>query len=235
MNEEYQERIDNYLLGRLSDVERLAFEQDLEKDAELKGQYEYTKVVKDALMVENIENTIKKWNQAYNEEKEQNKSKQVSIRKNLYWISGIAAVFIVGFFIGHTFQMSEELAMPEAIPSYHSVHESSRGTESMEDDAVQMIDEGDYDLALNILEEQEDALNNEMEKNEDKWSSSSMTQEEYKVEQENLKRKIDRVLWLKSQALLGKAVSLLDSIRHSESDYQEYADSLYNSLNDILK
>ena len=190
MNEEYQDRIDNYLLGRLSDSERLAFEQDLEKDAGLKDQYEYTKAVKDVLTMDNIEHTISNWNQVYNEEKKQNKSKQVSIRKSLYWISGIAAVFFVGFFIGHTFQMSEESTMPEAIPSHYSVHEPYRGAESVVDEAIEMIDKKDYDFALSLLEERERVLYEKM--NEE--GSDTVNQIEYKEEQENLKLQMKQLI-----------------------------------------
>ena len=44
-----EERIDNYLLGRLSEAERAAFERDLATDAELKEEYECQKAIANAV------------------------------------------------------------------------------------------------------------------------------------------------------------------------------------------
>ena len=44
-----EERIDNYLLGRMSEAERVAFERDLETDAELKEEYECQKAIANAV------------------------------------------------------------------------------------------------------------------------------------------------------------------------------------------
>ena len=52
MKEEYQDRIDNYLLGRMSEAERVSFERDLNLDDKLKEQYEFTKAMKNALMMD---------------------------------------------------------------------------------------------------------------------------------------------------------------------------------------
>lgn len=44
-----EERIDNYLLGRMSEVERTAFERDLGTNAELKEEYECQKAIANAV------------------------------------------------------------------------------------------------------------------------------------------------------------------------------------------
>ena len=44
-----EERIDNYLLGRMSEAERVAFERDLKTDAELKEEYECQKAIANAV------------------------------------------------------------------------------------------------------------------------------------------------------------------------------------------
>ena len=44
-----EERIDNYLLGRMSEAERAAFERDLATDAELKEEYECQKAIANAV------------------------------------------------------------------------------------------------------------------------------------------------------------------------------------------
>ena len=47
-----EERIDNYLLGRMSEAERAAFERDLVKDADLKEEYECQKAIANAVQIE---------------------------------------------------------------------------------------------------------------------------------------------------------------------------------------
>lgn len=44
-----EERIDNYLLGRMSEAERAVFEHDLETDADLKEEYECQKAIANAV------------------------------------------------------------------------------------------------------------------------------------------------------------------------------------------
>ena len=44
-----EERIDNYLLGRMSEAERTAFERDLATDAELKEEYECQRAIANAV------------------------------------------------------------------------------------------------------------------------------------------------------------------------------------------
>lgn len=44
-----EERIDNYLLGRMSEAERVAFERDLATNAELKEEYECQKAIANAV------------------------------------------------------------------------------------------------------------------------------------------------------------------------------------------
>ena len=44
-----EERIDNYLLGRMSEAERVAFERDLATDAELKEEYECQRAIANAV------------------------------------------------------------------------------------------------------------------------------------------------------------------------------------------
>ena len=46
MDAHIQEKIDNYLLDRMSEKERTAFEKEMEADQELKKQYMFTKVLK---------------------------------------------------------------------------------------------------------------------------------------------------------------------------------------------
>ena len=44
-----QDRIDNYLMHRMSDEERLAFESEVKKNIELQEQLSFTEIVRQAL------------------------------------------------------------------------------------------------------------------------------------------------------------------------------------------
>lgn len=97
MRQEYQDEIDRYLLDKMSDKERKSFEEKCTKNSELKEQLDHTSEVKTAisernLMLEKIHN----WDDEYDEER-----KAVARKKHLAicWASGIAATFVVGYFL----------------------------------------------------------------------------------------------------------------------------------------
>ena len=49
MKKEYQDRIDDYLLDRMNEEERRAFENDIENNMELREQMKFTEMVQGAL------------------------------------------------------------------------------------------------------------------------------------------------------------------------------------------
>ena len=50
MKKSYQDKIDDYLLDRMTEEERRAFENDIENDMELREQIKFTEMVQKALM-----------------------------------------------------------------------------------------------------------------------------------------------------------------------------------------
>lgn len=97
MRLEFQDNIDRYLLNRMSEEERTAFEEKCANNPELKEQLEHTQEVKAAIserskMVERIQS----WDDEYEKEiKISARKKRVAI----YWTSGIAAAFVMGYFL----------------------------------------------------------------------------------------------------------------------------------------
>ena len=144
MKKEYQDRIEDYLLNRMSNDERSAFEQELKEDAELREQYEFVSMVKTALMLENIEKDIfsikteeesfATVSQSANEESDYSYESTIKLdikktdvrpfpkRYALYWVSGIAALFVVGLFIINHFLFVNNPSLPEMayVPSSDS-------------------------------------------------------------------------------------------------------------------
>lgn len=119
MDIKFQDRIDDYLLGRMSDADKEAFLQEVEQDDEKKEQLEFTKQVKDSIRSrEEKLRALTQFQQQYAYEKAAamrptgtggdtccqaapaipEKTPVQSKNRAWLWITGIAALFIVGFF-----------------------------------------------------------------------------------------------------------------------------------------
>ena len=120
MDEKFQDRIDNYLLNRMDDAEKTAFLCEVEQDKEKKEQLEFTQNVKDCIRSrEEKLNDIAQFQRQYEEERrkaayrttgteqaacycpapEVTTTEPVRSKKKIWlWISGVAAVLVVGFF-----------------------------------------------------------------------------------------------------------------------------------------
>ncbi len=231
INQEYQDKIDQYLLGRMSEQDRLAFEQELNKDQELSKQFEFTKNVKDAIVGRSRRlSQIQEWEQAY-EEKKKAAADQIgsSSLRYIYWISGIAAFFIAGFFLFQTelFDTKEGGIKPV------SVNVSSlRGGE---DNTIiaNLINEGNYNSALEQIGKS--LQNLKSEKRQTEQDKANIDEEEYIYLKEVIEIQMDELKLLKAYALMGlkqtnKAIEILDELRKGEGQFQMQADSLYNEL-----
>lgn len=120
MKFEYQDKIDSYVQGAMTEDERKAFEQEVKNNDELRDQLEYTQKVK-TLVTSRREKMalLQQWDAEHRKEEEQIAASQYrptgtenycpvpsyqtttkpKSKKLFYWISGIAAVLVVGFFI----------------------------------------------------------------------------------------------------------------------------------------
>lgn len=255
MKIEYQDRIEDYLFNRMADDERQSFEQELENDAELRDQYEFITMVKTALMLENIDNDVNEWTKAYKERKEEEESgykatgsgyecntigpaprvtsvpPRSSNRKFIYWISGIAALFIVGFFLFKNVYFVEDADVAFS-PRPQGVS-TIRGIDSTTEN---LLAKADYQGAFDRIIALEDEIDTKLMMIDREINSRGETEDEkLAYKQKELKVRQEELSWLKVQALLGlnrkeEAIALLEKIRNSESEYKEQADSLYNML-----
>lgn len=256
MKVEYQDKIEDYLLGRMSGTDRLDFEHDLEKDVELREQYEFTSMVKTALMLENIDDEVNGWTKAYKERKKAEEMEykatgsgyernmiepmtrrttsappRSSNRKLIYWISGIAALFIVGFFLFKNIYF-----VGDADVAYSPRPQGVSTIRGIDSTTENLLAKADYQAALERIENLEDEIATElMILEREKGARGAEGEDELTYKQDELKFKQEELSWLKVQALLGlnrkeEAIALLDKIRNSDSEYKEQADSLYNVL-----
>lgn len=119
MDEKFQDKIDDFLLNRMNDAERQAFLQEVEQDSEKKEQLEFTKNVKEAIYSREEKLKVmaefkKEYNESHttamlrstatecaNEYPHSNQKAERHLQsknKVLIWISGVAAILVVGFF-----------------------------------------------------------------------------------------------------------------------------------------
>ena len=90
-NNNFQDRIDEYLLHgeTMSEEDKAQFLKEIEENTEKKKQYEFTKNVKEAL---------KSRGDKLKAMTEFQKGIKHGRRKSWLWISGIAAILVIGFF-----------------------------------------------------------------------------------------------------------------------------------------
>ena len=272
MKIDFQDRIDDYLLDRMSDEERKSFETDAAEDVELKDQLQFTETVKQATKSRNEKlAAMEEWKDDYAWEddrvvaasaaeyratgsgydycpeptmEESHSMPRSSGRRIFYWISGIAAMFIVGVFVFNLYLpsspelSSSEIAMktasrPTEVPSKNG-NVSFRGR-SHNLDIESQLAMGDYSKALARLEKDEADIRADLMLIDRELHSRGERREDAVNDNDSLETNLVRVLYLKAQALIGlgrndEARVVLDEIRQSESEYGIKADSLYRLL-----
>ena len=255
MKQEYQDQIDNYVLDQMDDTEKTAFEQEAAQNAELQEQLQFTKDVASAtksrdeklakiedweddyvfeddrrVVAANYRPTGSGYDACPSPSAEQTFAKpRSSGKKAFYWISGIAAIFIAGFFLVNNLFVMESGNPASPLPYEYGNMRGGTEFTSIEE----LLESRDFESALVQIEEQEQELADEMALLE---QDSVQDNERKEYELQLIKSKKDDLNWLKVLSLLGlgqndKAVELLNTIRKSNSGYSLQADSLYNTLN----
>lgn len=163
MRLEYQDDIDRYLLGRMTDEERALFKAKCAKNTELKEQLEHTQDVKAVISERGkLLQKIQKWDEEYYEEKKAVAHKK---RSAIYWSSGIAAAFVAGYFLLPAVNDSESESMGNAI---------SMNTENNEASPI-----GNHSDSIEVCNEHEKLLS----KNEPKESNKEKNAENLRDDQ----------------------------------------------------
>jgi len=233
MKQEYQDRIDAYLLGRMSEDEKFTFEKEVSQNDELKEQLEFAKSVHTAIVSRNKKIAeIKEWGKAYQEKRvEEHKVTTIKpMRRYIYWLSGIAAVLVVGFFIFSSYPSGGEAELGLPIPMNENTLRGSEGYDAIE----QLINKADYTTAMSQIDVEEKLLKTELDQLEKE--KANIDDEEYIYRQEVIKSQMDELLWMKAYTLIGlkrngEAIPVLDKLRKVEGQYQSFADSLYRKCN----
>lgn len=257
MKIEFQDRIDDYLLDRMSDEERNSFETDAAEDSELKEQLQFTETVQQATKSRNEKlAAMEEWKDDYVWEDERVAAASVAEYRPtgsgydycpaptmeetcsmprssgpwiFYWISGIAAVFVVGFFLIQNLYVANSPV--EYMPSPRMNDMTLRaGSDNSEIELL--LSQKKYNEALDLIEEKYLAVK---EDSLDIVQDETMDAERKEYDMQIVKDKQDELKWLKAHALLGlsqqeTALRILDELRNEEGYYQMAADSLYNRI-----
>ena len=110
MRLEYQDNIDRYLLDKMTNEERMSFEAKCAENPELKEQLEHTRDVRTVISERNkMLAKIQEWDDEY-DAKKRVASNKVS---RIYWLSGIAALLVIGFFLYPVIRQSDHIGTGE--------------------------------------------------------------------------------------------------------------------------
>ena len=141
-----------------------------------------------------------------------------------YWLSGIAAVLVIGFFIGKSLWGGPEYHFEDWTP------EDMAAIRGGADESIKiLLKQADYAKARDEIEEEMKDLDQEkksLESNSERTDEDNDRLSQIIAQQEQL-------LWLKGNALLGldsakEVVPILEEMKKARSSYCARMDSLYN-------
>ena len=239
-----EERIDNYLLGRMSEAERVAFERDLKTDAELKEEYECQKAIANAVQKVAMKDFLTR-HAAERQEESSNvvdlstyfKQATGKIRdffssgKRVAWTLASVAAMVVAI-VGsvnytstlHTIQGNGMLAYAElSVP----VARDGNELDAMIEDMYDLIGEGELDKATDAIEKAKATVSARL--------AQSVETEEDEYEHLVLQQKLYDLEWyeaiiLMKQGKVLKAKKVLNAISTSDSPYADAARDELNSI-----
>jgi len=239
-----EERIDNYLLGRMSEAERAAFERDLATDAELKEEYECQKAVANA--VQKV--AMKDFLTQHAAERQAERSNVVDLStyfkqatgkireffssgQRVAWTLASVAAMVVAI-VGsvnytstlNTMQGNGMLAYAELSAP---VARDGNNLDTMIEDAYDLIGEGDLDKATDAIEKAKATVSARLaqpvETEEDEYEHQVLQQKQYDLEWYE-------AIVLMRQGKVLKAKKALEAISTSESPYVEAARNELNTI-----
>lgn len=223
MKFENQDIIDNYLLGRMSDKDKCDFDKIIADDDEMREQYEFTENVLRVTKNRNDKiKAMKNWGDDY-------AKKKIVLRKRLFiWSSSVAAILIIGLFVG-SYMMTNERT--DALNLINNT--AVRGGSNYNDIEI-LLKNKNYEAALELIESEEKQV--ELIRFDNHNQSSG---EKHLYEQMLADSKTYQLQWLKIQALYGlnryeEVIMLLENIRQVEGEYKKPADSLYIAIKTSL-
>ena len=232
-----EERIDNYLLGRMSDEEKRLFESDLERDAELKEEFECQKQVANAVQKVAMRDFLAK----HAEERQQETSYVLDLGEifsrmaekvrnffssgqRVVWALASSAAMIVSVIGGVNYASTLTLMRNVGMVAYADLSipmaRDGNQLDALIDQAYSQIGKNEWDAAMSTIAEARSLITDNL--------STNATTEEEAYEQQILSQKNYDIDWyeaiiLMKQGKIIKAKRSLEAIAASDSPYAETA------------
>ena len=239
-----EERIDNYLLGRMSEAERAAFEHDLATDTELNEEYECQKAVANAVQKVAMKDFLTQ--HAAERQAESNNVFDLStyfkqatgkIREffssgqRVAWTLASVAAMVVAI-VGcvnytstlNTMQGNGMLAYAELTAP---VARDGNELDTIIEDAYNLIGDGDLDKATDVIEKAKTTVSERL--------AQPVETEEDEYEHQVLQQKLYDLEWYEAIVLMRhgkvlKAKKALNAISTSDSPYADVAQNEWNAI-----
>ena len=236
-----EERIDNYLLGRMSKAESAAFKRDLETDAELKEEYECQKAIANAVQKVAMKDFLTQ-HAAERQEESSNvidlstffKHATGKIREffssgqRVAWTLASVAAMVVAI-VGsvnytstlHTMQNNGMLAYAELSAP---VARDGNELDTIIDEAYNLIGEGELDKAMDSIEKAKGTVLERL--------AQPVETEEDEYEHQVLQQKLYDLEWYEAIVLMrqGKVIKAKKALKAISISDSPYADTARNYL-----
>ena len=218
-----EERIDNYLLNRMSEQERQQFESELVSDPELQKELESQRQVANAVQRAAMNSFLKQHAQ-----QRSNKYRSLfsSTRRVIWTVASIAAMFVlvIGFM---NYNKTANTFRNEGLLAYNNleipVARDGNQIDILAAKAYQMIGDGDYSLARKTIEEARDYIKTELivepRTDEEKYRNQVLQMKEYELEWLE-------VIMMMKQGKVMNSKRILRRIISSNSPYSKSARAL---------
>lgn len=156
MNIDFQDKIDDFVLDKMSETDKINFTKEISFDKEKQEQLQLTKDLCNAIKSRNAKmSIISQFNKEYNDEHRIDTKK----KKNIFWMSSVvsvAAVFILGIFIiipsmkdSTKLSKNSNLANVEQIrPVDFKLYQDSNNSYN---DIVELLKQTKYEDALKLI------------------------------------------------------------------------------------
>lgn len=221
-----EERIDNYLLGRMSEEEKRQFESDIEKDASLKEEYECQKVMAIAVQKAAMRDFLKN-----KKEQKKNRFLFAPSHRALWTITSIAAMFIL-IIGGYDYTSTLNTMKAEGQAAYQGISAPVARDGNMIDilieKAYKEIGYEQYDHAMETISKARDMITAQLS-----LHSANAEEDEYdhqilQIQKDELD--LYEVIILLKQGKVIKAKKILEKMADSDSYNADKASKYLNTI-----
>lgn len=164
MSVDFQDKIDDFVLGRMSENDRIQFLSELSHDKDKQEQLELTKSLHAAIKSRNEKlSSISQFYEEYSEEQNSD-SKKKKVMFWMPWVASVAAVFLLGIsiFISDDNRKSSSIvdtsniALVDPIKPVDIIY--SKGSDKLLDNIVLLLEKSEYEEALTLIMEAQNFL-----------------------------------------------------------------------------